>query len=177
MWPSEPSIRTSGYVLQILGMSFAIYGLLNIRDYFGQPPLRRLSIAWLYRFPKWKKDTVIGAMTAALTMTGFKARGEIWTNDNPEDSLEKRFDCMIKNMERIREVQKRNSEQIDTLKENHEKHQEEQEQARVEMENQIRSDLESLHTDDIVVMLIGLVWLIFGVSMSTMSQELSKIIQ
>jgi len=177
MWPSEQSIRTSGYVLQILGISFAIYGLLNIRAYFGQPTLRRLSIAWLYRFPKWKKDTVIGAMTAALTMPAFKARGTLWTNDNPEDPLEKRFDGMIINMERIREVQRRNSEQIDTLQKNHEKHQEEQEQARVDMENQIRSDLESLHTDDIVVMLIGLVWLIFGVSMSTMSQELSKIVQ
>ena len=54
-WSSEQSIRTSGYMLQFIGMVFAIRGLLNIRTHFGQPTLKKLSIAWLYQFPRWDK--------------------------------------------------------------------------------------------------------------------------
>jgi hypothetical protein len=177
MWPSEQSIRTSGFGLQIIGMVFAIRGLLKIRAHFGQPTLRRLSKAWLYRFPKWKKDTVIDVVAGDVVMVGEIARVELWAPDNPEDSLEKRINGVIRNVERLKAEQNKNSDQITELQKNQEKHQKEQEHARVNMENQIRSDLESLHTNDIVLSLVGLVWVIFGIFMSTMSQELSKVFQ
>ena len=177
MCPSEQSIRTSGYVLQILGMIFAIRGLLRIRAHFGQPKLRSSSFAWLKRFPKWKKHYVINAEAGDYVILSGKARVELWTNDNSADPLEKRIDGIVNNLERLKEEQRKNSEQIDELQENHEKYKKEQKHKRVNMVNQFRSDLESLHTDDIVVSLIGLTWLTFGLSMSTMSQELSKIFQ
>ena len=177
IWPSEQSIRIAGYVLQILGILFAIRGLLNIRAHFSQPTLRKLFIAWLYRFPKWEKDTVISVVDGFRATASMRARAEVWSPDNTEVPLEKRIDRIIKNIERIREEQKIISEQIDKLQENHEKSQKEQEQARVNVENNFRAELESLHTSDIIVSLVGLIWLIFGISMSTMSQELSKIVQ
>jgi len=175
--PSEQSIRTSGFVLQILGMVLAIRGLLKIRTYFRQPPLTRLFVKWLHRFPKWKKDTVIGLKTGNLVMVGEKVRVEVWTPDNTQDPMEKRIDGIIKNLERIKAEQRKISEQIDKQEKNQEKNQKEQEQSREKMENQIQSDLESLHTDDIIVSFIGLLWLTVGISMSTMSQELSKLFQ
>jgi hypothetical protein len=37
VWHSEDSIRIAGYALQLIGMLFAIRGLLRIREYFKQP--------------------------------------------------------------------------------------------------------------------------------------------
>ena len=179
MWPTEQSIRTSGFGLQIIGMWFAIRGLLKIRAHFGQPTLTKLSIAWLYRFPKWEKKAIkirVGGGSISIK-GGVKAFLESWTPDNPEYSLEKRIDGIVKNLERLKEEKKNISKQIDELQGNQEKNQKEQKVASANMENQIRSDSESLHTDDILLSFIGLVWLTVGISMSTMSQELSKIFQ
>lgn len=165
-------------MLQIIGMVFAIRGLLNIRAHFDQPTLKKLSIAWLYRFPRWNKKAIkIDVGDGICLVTGMDARLEVWTPDNPEYSLKRRIDGVVKNQERLKEEQKNISEQIDELQGNQKKYQKEQEVATVNMENQIRADFESIHTDDIVVSLIGLAWLAFGISMSTMSQELSRIFQ
>ena len=176
-WQSEQSIRVSGYVLQMIGMVFAIRGLLNIRAHFGQPTLKRLFIAWLYRRPKWKKHTVKAVGGGIIPVAGLKGRLSEWIPDNPEDLLEKRIDGIIKNVERLKVENRKILEHIDELQRNQEKQHKEQEQARANMENQIRSDLESSQTNDILTSLIGLIWLTFGISMSTMSQELSKIFQ
>jgi hypothetical protein len=43
-WNSEASIRISGFCLQLIGMVFAIRGLLAIRENFGQPLLKDITI-------------------------------------------------------------------------------------------------------------------------------------
>ena len=176
-WSSEQSIRISGCVLQFIGMCLAIRGLLNIRAHFDQPPLKKLSIAWWHRFPRWEKHYVMKAERGVYSLTGTITGLEVWTPDNPEDSLEKRIDGIVKNQERLRKKEINDSKQIDKLQKNQKKYQKEHELAIVNMENQTRSDLESLHTDDILESLVGLIWLTFGIFMSTMSQELSKIFQ
>ena len=176
-WPSEQAIRTSGYVLQIIGMVFAIRGLLKIRAHFDQPTLIKLIQAWWHRFPRWEKHYVMKAEGGTFVGTGMDARLTVWTPDNQEYSLEKRIDGVVKNQERLKEEQKNISDKFDELQKNQKKYQKEHELAIVNIKNQIQSDSESLHTDDILLSFIGLVWLTFGISMSTMSQELSKIFQ
>ena len=78
---SETSIRTAGYALQLIGMVFAIRGLLCIRAHFGQPLLRVLFYEWLCRFPKWKRNTVIAVGAATLGSVGMRARTEVWASD------------------------------------------------------------------------------------------------
>jgi len=119
---------------------------------------------------------VLRVDNASHVLMSDKLTLEVWAPDNPEASLERRIDAIIYNMEQIREVQRRNSEQIDEMQDSHIKNQKKQEQELKNMKDQVMSDLESLHTDDIVQSLIGLVWLAFGISISTISQELSKIV-
>jgi hypothetical protein len=145
---------------------------------FGQKNLRVLCIEFLHQFPKWRKDTEIHAeVVERLAVATDKAHVEVWTPDKPDEPLEKRIDRVIKNLEGIREVQRRHAEQIDKFQEDHEKYRREQDQAHVKMENEIQANLESLHTSDILVSLVGLIWLTFGITMSTLSQELSKLLQ
>ena len=171
-WSSETSIRSAGYGLQIIGMIFAIRGLLSIRTHFDQPLLRTIFIYWLKRFPKWKQNVVIGVGAAEMKSMVGKARAEVWTPDNPEHPVEQRVEALVENLERVRKEQREHTECIDKLQDSHEKHKKEVAEQSKKIEEDIRSDLESLHTNDIVVSLVGLVWLTVGISLSTMAPEL-----
>ncbi len=173
-WYSEESIRVAGYVLQLIGMVFAIRGLLGIREHFGQPLLRQLVSKWVKRFPRWKKNVVIAAGTAHMTMSGMKARGEIWTPDDAEKPIEQRIDGIIRNLDRVREEQRGHAHSIEELKDSHEEHKKQVAEEQNNIKERIRSDLESLHTSDLITSLVGLVWLTVGITMSTLAPELSK---
>lgn len=99
---SEISIRTAGYILQVLGMLFAIRGLLRVRTHFGQPQLRQLFVNWLKRFPIWKRSVVMGVDTAHIAIAGMHARAEVWTPDNQDQPIEKRIEGIIRDLDRIR---------------------------------------------------------------------------
>jgi hypothetical protein len=172
-WHSEASIRIAGYILQFIGMVFAIRGLLGIRTHFGQPLLRRLLLDWVKRFPKWKRNIVIGAGSGHLAMAGMKARGEVWTPDDPNKSTEQRIDAIIKNLERIRIEQREHANLINELKDSHEEHKKQVAEQNKKIMKDIHSDLESLHTSDLITSLVGLVWLTVGITMSTLAPELS----
>jgi hypothetical protein len=89
-WHSEFSIRAAGYVLQLVGMIFAIRGLLCIREHFGQVLLREIFFNWLKRFPGLKRNNDIvmdGVVTFAMTP---KSRLEVWSSDNSDAPIEKR---------------------------------------------------------------------------------------
>lgn len=177
MWRSETSIRSAGYVLQVIGMIFAIRGLLGIRAHFGQPLLRQLFVDWLKRFPKWNRSFVLRAGAGVYATTGMKARFELWTPDNPDQPIEKRIEGIVNNLERIRKEQGEHAKSIEELRDSHEDHKKKMAKENKNMEEKIRSDLESLHTSDLITSLVGLIWLTAGISMSTMAPELFKWVQ
>lgn len=171
-WRSEFSIRFSGYVLQLIGMIFAIRGLLSIRAHFGQPLLRRMFFEWLKQFPKWKRDTVIGAAASMTAVSGMKARAEVWTADNAGYPVEKRIEGIVQNLEKIRVELRQHASTIDKLIDDYEKHKKLLIEQTQQLEKNIRSELESLHTSDLITSLVGLVWLTVGITMSTLSPEI-----
>ncbi|MEN8256589.1 MAG: hypothetical protein ABFS09_01875 [Thermodesulfobacteriota bacterium] len=176
-WPSETSIRSSGYALQMIGMLFAIRGLLNIRAHFNQPTLKKLSFAWFRRFPKWGKttDLTIEDLTCGTSISDITL-AQVWTPDNPKDSQDKRIDGILKNLDRIKQKQAKYDIEIHDLHENLKNHQKEQKKEYENIEVQFKIELEAVHTNDIVTSLVGLVWLTFGITLSTMSKELLLIV-
>ena len=173
-WSSEVSIRSAGYVLQFIGMLFAIRGLLGIRAHFGQPLLRELFFNWLKRFPKWKRNVVIGVGAGHMGLAGMKARVEVWSPDDPSLPIDERIEKIINNLDRIKIEQGAHAKLIDDLKDSHEEHKKKTKEQTRKIEENIRTELESLHTSDLIISLVGLVWLTAGITMSTMSQELYK---
>jgi hypothetical protein len=158
-------------------MLFAIRGILKIRAYFGHPTLKILLIAWLQRFPKWKRDIAISTGEGRIGMVGLDARFEIWTPDNPNDELEKRFEAVLRNLNSLREMRRTQADQIEKIEKNHTLLKESQKQELEKIEKRLNSEIETLHTNDILFSLIGLVWLTFGITMSTLSTEISSIFQ
>ena len=173
-WRSEVSIRLAGYVLQLIGMIFAIRGLLSIRTHFGQTLLRKIFLNWLKRFPKWKRNVVLEHNSANIASAGMKSGAEVWTPDNSEQSVEKRIEGIVKNLERIRTVQHEHTNSIDELKQSHEEHKKKVAEQAKKIENEIHSELELLHTGDLITSVVGLVWLTVGITMSTMTPEIYR---
>jgi len=171
-WQSEISIRTAGYALQLIGMIFAIRGFLSIRAHFGQPLLRVLFYEWLCRFPKWKRNTVIGLGAATCGAAGLRAIVEVWAPDDPEKLLEERVEAIVHNLDKIRQEQRQNSESIYDLKESHKEHKKQVEAQTKVLEESLRTDLELLHTSDLITSLVGLAWLTVGITMSTLAPEI-----
>ncbi len=171
-WHSEDSIRFAGYALQILGMVFTIHGLLCIRVHFKQPPLQQLFFDWLKKFPRWKIKVASGS--ASISGVGLidVANGEAWTPDNPNWSVEKRIEGIVKNLDRIRTAQGKHGKSIEELRSSHEAHKKKvAEETKAEKEK-LQTYLKSLHTSNLMESLIGLVWLTVGLTMSTMAPEL-----
>jgi len=171
-WRSEFSIKFAGYVLQFIGMFFAIIGLLKIRAHFGQPLLRKMFFNWLKRFPKWKRNVVLGVLDLNLPLVSMKIRATVWIPDNANQPTEKRIEDIVKNLEIIRNEQRECANSIDDLKQSHEEHKKKVAEQAKKMEKEIRSDLESLYTSDLITSLVGLIWLIVGITMSTLAKEL-----
>ena len=170
-WRSEVSIRSAGYLLQLIGMIFAIRGLLSIRAHFGQTLLRKIFLNWLKQFPKWKRNFVLEINSADSASVGTKLSLEIWTPDNSEQPVEKRIEGIVKNLERIRTEQHEHTNSIDELKQSHEEHKKKVAEQAKKIENEIHSELELLHTGDLITSVVGLVWLTVGITMSTMAPE------
>lgn len=176
-WHSETSIRFAGYILQVLGMIFAIDGLLDVRAHFEQPPLWQLFVSWLKRFPKWIRSVIVNVGTGQLVITGMKVRGEVWTPDKPDQPIEKWIEGIVKNLDRIRKEQGEHTKFIEELRDNLKEHKKKVADDSQKMEEKRRTELESLLTSGIVKSLVGLIWLMVGISMSTMFPELFKLVQ
>ena len=145
-WCSELSIRTAGYALQLIGMVFAIRGLLSIRIHFGQPLLRKGFLDWLSRFPKWKGKVVVEVGDMNVHISLMAARPEVWTPDRPDQPIEKRVDSIIQNLDRIRKTQREQTNLINELQKSYEKHKKAITKQVKETEDKIQTDRKSFHT-------------------------------
>ena len=164
--PTETSVENGGYILQILGMMMAIAGLLKVREHFGHPPLVDLARQWRRDFPKWRKNHVIDAGTGNLSVVGMKAYIEVWAPDKPDQPLEKRVEAILKNLERLREFQQTSTQRVDDLEEKNEERHKQHKAALDRVADALQTDLEALHTDDILPSLIGLAWVAIGIAIS-----------
>ena len=171
-WCSELSIRAAGYALQLIGMVFAIRGLLSIRTHFGQPFLRTMFLDWLKRFPTWRRKAIVGVGHIDLPVMTMLATGDIWIPDKPDLPIEKRIEGIVQNLERIRTAQREHTNLMEELKRRQDQQRKEIVKQTKEIEDKIFSDMEDLHTSDLLTSLVGLIWLTVGISMSTMAPEL-----
>ncbi len=175
-WCSEFSIRFAGYGLQVIGMGFAIWGLLKVREHFRQPLLRHLFVRWLRRFPTWYGIVQLHCGITQNVRAVDEVKADVWRKDNPEDALETRLEGVLINLERIRKEQGSHSTSIDRLKKNIEEHKKKVAEDNKNMEEKIKLDREVLHTGDLLPALVGLTLITIGITMSTLAPELYRLV-
>lgn len=170
---TESAIRCTGYVLQLVGMVLAIRGLVGIRQFFGQPSIWSTVADWFRRFPMWKKDVRIDLQGGAVSVSGGRASLEIWAKDDASLTVEQRLDAIARNQERLREEQRQQEKSLISISDNLEDHKKKTEAEYNRVSREFNTRLESLHTSELTLSLVGLVFLTIGITLGTLSPEIA----
>jgi hypothetical protein len=173
---SEPVIRLTGLVLQIMGIGTVAWGISETRALFGHPSFATRIKEWLGRFPLLQRSPVIGVAGVAMGSAVVRARA-YGTHGPTAPTVESRVEALEKNVaaihERITQAQKEMDDEFrksaEALK--HEEH------VRQEADTAIRNKLEATGTGGVHISAIGASWLFVGVVLSTASVEIAKFVK
>jgi hypothetical protein len=174
---TEPVIRLTGLVLQLLGIGTVIWGISETRALFGHPSFASKTKAWLSRFPLLRRNVVIAAGSGTFSVAVGKARAHVTHGPGANPTIETRLDALEKNVtsihERISQTQKEMDEEFqetaDALRR--------EEQSRQVEDNAIREKLEATETGGVYISAIGASWLFLGVILSTAAIEIAALLK
>lgn len=171
---TEPVIRLTGLVLQLLGIGTVIWGISETRALFGHPSFASKTKAWLGRFPLLRRDGVVAVGDLSLSLAAVKGRGHQMHGPGGNPTIESRLDALEKNViaahERITQTQQEMDQEFQKTGNaiNREA------QSRQTEDKAIREKLESTGTGGVHISAIGALWLFVGVVLSTAAIEIAE---
>ena len=170
---TEPVIRLTGLVLQILGIGTVAWGISETRALYGHKPMFAIARGWLERFPLRRRNIVLGAAGIASASALGRARGHVTHGAPPNPTVNDRLDALEKIIgalhDRIGATQKEMDEEVSKLKtavsdEARKREQEDQGNRKL---------VEMTATGGVHISAIGAVWLFVGVILSTAGVEIA----
>ena len=174
---TEPVIRLSGLVLQLLGVSTVIWGISETRALFGHPSFASKTRAWLSRFPLMRRDVFVAVGDVSMSLAAVKGRAYQTYGPGDDPTIEARLDALEKNVtaihERISQTQKEMDEEFQKtanaiMRET---------QSRQAEDNAIREKLEATGTGGVHISAVGASWLFVGVVLSTRAIEIAEFLK
>ena len=170
---SEPLIRWTGLVLELLGIGTVVWGIAETRAFFGHTPALTAAIAWMGRFP-WRKRNIVLAATGIASATAFaNVRGHVTHGAGLNPTLEARLDALDKNItaihDRITNAEREMDEQFSKTKEDLAT----EISSRNAEDERTRKMLETTATGGVHISAIGAVWLFVGLVLSTAAPEVA----
>jgi len=174
---SEPGIRLSGMLLELLGIGVVAKGLNETRTLFGHPSLYQSFRGWAERRPRLGAAAYVlnageGRGRARGTSSAM-GRGLAVTSANTLDErvtlLERRLnlaDTQIQ--EGRRKLEEETKNRIEAL--------DSEEVARIEGDAVVQKQLEKAVTGGINLETVGIIWLACGVTLSSLSKELADFV-
>ena len=173
---SEPIIRLTGLVLQLMGIGTVAWGISETRALFGHPSYETKIKEWFDRFPLVQRNHVINLASISSSAVVWKAR--VYGTHGPTSAtIDSRVEALEKNVtaihERITQTQNEMDDEIRksaiALKR--------EETLRQEADTAIRNKLEATGTGGVHISAIGASWLLVGVILSTASIEIAKLVE
>jgi hypothetical protein len=171
---SEPTIRLTGLLLQLLGIGTVAWGISETRALFGHPSLASKIFRWLGRFPLRSRSITHSASISSFAFASSKVGGYVTSSAGSNPTIETRLDALEKNIglihNRIGSTEKEMNEQFRevtmALK---------NEQVERQSEDlTILKKLEATGTGGVHISAIGAAWLFVGVILSTAGLEIAE---
>lgn len=170
---TERGFRVSGLVLQVLGIGTVAKGLRDTRSLFGHPPFTRVAKEWLARFPLYGRARTIHGSAAAAAAAVLSGRLRVWMPVNPGDPLEIRVVALMRNTERLRDELYHLQGEVESHRAAYEEALRRESDHRTEGDRRIDAKLEEVHTGGVYLSLLGVVWLLVGVTFATIPDVLA----
>ena len=173
--PNEARVRITGLTLQVFGMSTVLIGINRTRQFFGHPSFLKIVIQCLKRFPL-RRQVITGRANIELPMMTAKAFAHQWTNA-VDDSPEARLRALETNLDIVnqRVTQVHNQLDHDIRHLEHTLHSERT--TRENTDQEIRRTIELTETGGLSISLMGLLWLVVGIIMSTIPSEMASLLK
>lgn len=171
---SEPVIRLTGLVLQLLGIATVAWGISETRALFGHPSFAAKGRAWLGRFPLLRKSNVFTDVIGSRAVATSKARGYATRGAGLNPTVETRVDVLERNIELIHErISGTETEMDEGFRKTADALRHEQNTRRTE-DHAILTKLEATGTGGVHISAIGACWLFVGVVLSTAGLEIAE---
>lgn len=175
-WQTEPSVRISGLLLQLLGIAAAAVGIRDTRRMFGKPSFLEQVRAWLKAVPGFKPRTVSASGSATLSMSA-SAKAHVWRGAGTDTTLESRLSAAEANLDELYRRANAAESALDAHVRTSEQRLREEVDARKEADRQLHLKIEAASTDGLHLAAVGVVWLACGVVMSTVPNELLSLVR
>jgi len=172
---SEPVIRLTGLVLQLLGVLTVAWGISETRALFGLPSIASNIKAYFKAAPFFGSRVVTATGSASIKLTA-KSRGYGTHGPGEHPTLESRLDSLEENVglihQRITGLEHEYDQELSKLAERIR----EENHSRAREIGALRALLEALGTGGIHISVVGAVWLSVGLILSTAAIEISKLL-
>jgi hypothetical protein len=168
---TEPAVRLSGLIFQLLGVIAAAIGIRDTRRMFGKPSFLQVLRNWAASLPHFKPKAQSVSVSGAISI-GASASATVWHGTAPGATLDQRFAAMEANLKdvesrvRVAENQISNSERAFNSKLR------EESEERKRQDRDLRMLIEAASTDGLYLAATGAFWIAVGLILSTASNEI-----
>ena len=174
---SEPTIRLTGMLLQLLGVGTVAWGVAQTRSQFGHASLWSLFRSWVRRFPPFRPKTIIGY--ASGVMPGFTghAYGTVSPAPLQNPTMEERVALLEAHEKELRQGLRQHEQRLEQHVRQAAAALADEASARERVVQDILRRLETTATGGIHITAIGAVWLFAGVILGTGSGEIANLLK
>jgi len=173
---TEPVIRITGLVLQLLGIGTVIWGISETRALFGHPTVLQKIKVWVQSFPIRRNVVISASGIASLASASVRARAYVTQGAGENPTTESRLEALEKNIsliyERISQSQAETDREVTELLTRIKS----EEQLRQSEDSAIQAKLETTGSGGVHISAIGAAWLFVGVILSTAGVEIAEFI-
>lgn len=172
-WPQENCIRYTGLVLQLAGIGTVWLGIRETRKLFKHPTFWQQARAWFSRRPRYGGRVIaVGALMAASASVA--GRMSVSTSPRPDATLEERMAVLERNLAYVRDDLTRfqNKTEEDIRRQEQAIKQEQQERSKDVQE--LNEKLKGAETGGLHISAMGALWLLAGVIMGTIPDDLAR---
>lgn len=170
---SEPLIRWTGLVLQLLGVATVVWGISETRALFSHTPIFVATKGWIARFPLKKQSITLAIDNSVHASFSDVTRVNVTHSAGMSPTIESRLDALEKNIAAVHERITGTEKEIDQRLHKANEALSAETADRTAENERTRGMLETTATGGVHISAIGATWLFVGVFLSTAAPELT----
>jgi hypothetical protein len=170
----EVSIRTTGMMLELLGVGIVAWGLHHTRRLFAQPTLLESVRSWLREFPPLRRHLRLEAGAATFAVRGGRAYGLIEIKPRPGGPLDERVTALEMNLNQVLRCVHELNKTFDATADEHARLLEIERKAREEGDKRAHDRIYEAVASGLHLERLGIAFLVLGILFATMSGEIAS---
>ena len=169
----EPYIRFTGLVLQLMGLYTVLHGISHTRRLFGLPSVTDAALSWLRRFPRPGQTGGQAHMVGLAAEVNAAGRIRARLSVAPGAELEARVRVLESNFRSLDQEVESLHDQMEQATSSSKQAMDAERQARQREVGLVSEKLALAETGGLTVSLVGLIWLMGGLIITSASYELA----